>query len=216
LTLRDVPNTSEPLSIGVASAAPAGRCALTFDDGPDAIWTPRLLDVLLATGAVATFFVMADRASDAPHVIERMRAEGHDIEFHCLRHVRHSALSHAAVHRDTVRGLAILAELGVTARRWRPPWGDVTQATRAVAADHALEIVLWSVDSEDWDGARAAVLHERVLQRLSEHAVVLLHDGVGPGARRVDCRETIDLITPLLEAMNERRLRPMTLTELCA
>ena len=83
-----------------------GACALTFDDGPDPVWTPRVLACLGDGGARATFFVMAARAAAHPALVDRMRAEGHEIALHCVRHVRHTEIDEPALRRDTRRGCA--------------------------------------------------------------------------------------------------------------
>ncbi|HEY5318839.1 MAG TPA: polysaccharide deacetylase family protein, partial [Solirubrobacteraceae bacterium] len=67
---------------------PRNTCSLTFDDGPDPVWTPRILDSLGRAGARSTFFVMAEQARAHADLIERMQEEGHEVELHCVRHVR--------------------------------------------------------------------------------------------------------------------------------
>ena len=188
-------------------------CSLTFDDGPDPIWTPRVLDCLRREGARATFFVMAGAASTHAGLIERMHSEGHEVELHCVRHVRHTELEDRALREDTERGLSTLRGVGAAVHRWRPPWGAVTDVTRRVAGDHDLEIVCWSADTEDWRGDPAAVMHARVAESIGAGAVVLLHDGVGPGARRTGCCETVALIPRLVEALGARGLRAVPLSE---
>ena len=188
-------------------------CSLTFDDGPDEVWTARVLDRLASEGAPSTFFVMADRARRCAGLIDRMRAEGHEVAFHCVDHVRHSELEEQELRDDTLDGLRTLAQLGATIRRWRAPWGVVTEATRRIAAEHQLELVGWSADTQDWSGDGAALMHSRVAGGVRAGAVVLLHDGIGPGARRCDCRETVELIPRLVETMRGRGLRPAALPE---
>src|SRR5580704_16729141 len=100
-----------------------GSCALTFDDGPDPVWTPRVLASLGEHGARATFFVMAGRAAAYPSLIDRMGAEGHEIALHCVRHVRHTEIDERALQHDTRSGLRVLERLGVRTRHWRAPWG---------------------------------------------------------------------------------------------
>jgi peptidoglycan/xylan/chitin deacetylase (PgdA/CDA1 family) len=196
------------LAVGATST-----CSLTFDDGPDPVWTPRVLDCLRREGARATFFVIAGRASSQPGLIDRMRGEGHEVELHCVRHVRHSELEEAALREDTEQGLGALQALGASVRRWRPPWGVVTGATRRVAGDHELEVVCWSVDTEDWRGDSAARMHARVAHSIGAGSVVLLHDGVGPGARRSGCPQTVELIPLLIETLSARGLRAVPLSE---
>ena len=188
-------------------------CSLTFDDGPDEVWTARVLDRLASEGAPSTFFVMADRARRCAGLIDRMRAEGHEVAFHCVDHVRHSELEEQELRDDTLDGLRTLAQLGATIRRWRAPWGVVTEATRRIAAEHQLELVGWSADTQDYNGDGAALMHSRVAGGVRAGAVVLLHDGIGPGAQRCDCRETVELIPRLVETMRGRGLRPAALPE---
>jgi peptidoglycan-N-acetylglucosamine deacetylase len=74
----------------------------------------------------------------------------------------------------------------------------------------------WSADTHDWRGDVAADMHRRVGDLLRAGSVVLMHDGLGPGARRVACRETVELVPRLLETMRTRGLRPAPLSEAVA
>jgi peptidoglycan/xylan/chitin deacetylase (PgdA/CDA1 family) len=168
--------------------------ALTFDDGPDPAWTPHLLDVLGAAGARATFFPIAGRAVENPRLIARMREDGHAIGLHCDEHVRHSSRGIGWLRRDTGRALAALAGVGVRPRLWRTPWGDVTRWSERIAADHGLRIVGWTADTHDWRGDRAVNMFAAIRSQLADGAVVLAHDGIGPGARRSGIAETIEFV----------------------
>jgi peptidoglycan/xylan/chitin deacetylase (PgdA/CDA1 family) len=164
---------------------------MTFDDGPDPTWTPRLLDVLADGGAAATFFVIAGRAAACPELIDRARREGHTIQLHCDRHIRHSRSTPPSVARDTRRALETLTELGVSPTLWRTPWGVIEPWTRRIAHRHGLGLVRWDVDTHDWRGDRASEILAATRDQLRDGCVVLAHDGIGPGARRDDVAETI-------------------------
>jgi peptidoglycan-N-acetylglucosamine deacetylase len=164
---------------------------LTFDDGPDPVWTPRVLDVLGAAGARATFFLIAPRAIAHPGVVARMRAERHEIGLHCDEHVRHSTQTEAWLIADTERALDRLASLGIAPTRWRTPWGDTAPFTREVADARGLALTGWTVDTHDWRGDSAATMFAATRDGLIDEAIVLAHDGIGPGARRADARETV-------------------------
>jgi peptidoglycan/xylan/chitin deacetylase (PgdA/CDA1 family) len=190
--------------------------ALTYDDGPDPVWTGKVLAALGRHRAVATFFVDVTRARADPDRIETMLAEGHEVGFHCVRHVRHTELDAGEVAREAEVGLAALDRLGARPRAWRAPWGIETEATRSVAAEHALELWGWSFDSHDWRGDSAAEMLAALSAQggLEAGEVVLMHDGIGPGARREDCDETVRLTEALLESASVAGLRAATVSAL--
>ena len=169
----------------------AGSVELTFDDGPDPVWTPAVLAALSGSSLRATFFVIASRVSAHPQVVAAIRAGGHDIQLHCHEHVRHTEVDRATIEDDTQRALTTLADLGVHPRRWRTPWGDRAPWTEEIAAAHDLELCGWDVDTHDWRGDAAEAMLAAVGPTLHEGPVVLLHDGLGPGARRQGCEETV-------------------------
>jgi peptidoglycan/xylan/chitin deacetylase (PgdA/CDA1 family) len=185
--------------------------ALTFDDGPDPHWTARLLDRLAGHGAAVTFFPIAARAAEAPDLVARMLDEGHAVGLHCLEHVRHSERDELWLRRDTDRALGRLASVGVAPTLWRTPWGDRAPWTEAVAADHDLEIVGWTVDTHDWRGDRAVDMLSATRAALIPGAIVLAHDGIGPGARRDDLAQTLDYVDRVAELAAARGLALETL-----
>jgi peptidoglycan/xylan/chitin deacetylase (PgdA/CDA1 family) len=167
---------------------------LTFDDGPDALGTLSLLDLLAELRARATFFPIAPRAAEHPHLIARMLDDGHEVGLHCHEHVRHSERDLAWLADDTTRALETLRSLGAGPALWRTPWGVVAPWTADVAAEHDLRIVGWTVDTHDWRGDPAHKMFERTQPTLRDGAVVLAHDGIGPGARRDTTNETVEFV----------------------
>jgi peptidoglycan/xylan/chitin deacetylase (PgdA/CDA1 family) len=193
----------------------SGTVALTYDDGPDPIWTELLLDELRETGARATFFVMSPRAVLNRDLIAAMVADGHEIGFHCYRHVRHSEQSDGELERDLETGLHQLASVGVEPRAWRAPWGVETEATRRLAADRGLRLWGWNLDSHDWRRDSAAAMFGALEAQggLRGGDVVLMHDGLGPGALRSSCEETLGLTRRLLLAAAAAGLEPAPVSE---
>lgn len=186
-----------------------GRIALTFDDGPDPVWTPRVLDALGCAGARATFFVVAPLAARHPGPLRRAVAEGHEVALHCNRHARHDRMGAEEIRSDAREGLRTLSGLGHEVRSWRTPWGVVTRVTEEVAADLGLRLVGWTADSEDWRGDEADGMLARLTPRIEEGAVMLMHDGVGPGALRHGCGRTVELVGPLVSLAASRGLAPV-------
>lgn len=187
----------------------AGNIALTFDDGPDPVWTPLVLDALRSAGALATFFVVAPLAERHPELLRRVADEGHGVALHCSRHVRHDRMGAQEILSDATEGLRSLRGLGHDVEAWRTPWGVVTPDTEAAAGALGLRLVGWTADSEDWRGDPAPGMLGRLAPEVEAGAVVLMHDGVGPGALRDGCAHTVELVAPLVSMATARNLGPV-------
>jgi peptidoglycan/xylan/chitin deacetylase (PgdA/CDA1 family) len=165
---------------------PAGRhrVALTFDDGPDPVATPRLLRLLAAREIRATFFLIGERAARHPDVVRQIADAGHEIGNHTWRHRNAWLLPPTAAAREIVEGARILASiLGRSPRLYRPPWGIVNAAALATARRLGLVTVLWSVQHEGLRPRSPAAQLRHVADRLHDGAIVDLHDAPGlPGA----------------------------------
>lgn len=203
----------DPASHGTVAEPPRrpgtlrGAIALTFDDGPDPRWTPRILDALTLAAARATFFVIAPRALAERYVVERILSDGHRVELHCHDHVRHTDRTEYEVTRDVEHALVALDVLGVRPRLWRIPWGVRAPFTERVADRFGLHVVGWDADTHDWRGDDAATMVAAIAPKLTEGAIVLAHDGLGPGATRSGCAATVELIELLAREANTRDLR---------
>jgi peptidoglycan-N-acetylglucosamine deacetylase len=181
--------------------------ALTFDDGPDPQWTPRLLDLLRGLGARATFFPIAARAAAHPRIVKRIRDEGHAIGLHCDQHVRHSERDEAWLARDTDAALRRLARLGIRPAVWRTPWGDTAPWSTQIASDRDLRLVGWTADTHDWRGDSGPEMFEATRDALTDGAVVLAHDALGPGALRDSPEATLHYVSLVGAYARERELR---------
>jgi peptidoglycan/xylan/chitin deacetylase (PgdA/CDA1 family) len=182
------------------------KLSLTFDDGPDPEYTPRLLKLLSRAKAKATFFVIAPRAQGCRGAIERMLAEGHTVGLHCDEHVRHIEGNQDWVRADTATALRRLRGLGADPTLWRTPWGATADWTPAVAAEHGLRVVGWTVDTNDWRGHSGETMFAATSDLLTADAIVLAHDGIGPGALRSDARETLAYVEQVIEHARAREL----------
>ncbi|MFZ1155309.1 MAG: polysaccharide deacetylase family protein [Solirubrobacteraceae bacterium] len=180
--------------------------SLTFDDGPDARWTPRVLEELQRLRLHGTFFVVGERVQAMPAIARAVIEAGHELQLHCHRHVRHTELCEGEIERDTDTALAVLAQIGVRPTRWRTPWGVCTDATMCVADARGLELVHWSIDTHDWRGDPAVAMLARARPLLAGGGVVLMHDALGPGAVREGCENTVELLGGLVAAASEQQL----------
>jgi peptidoglycan-N-acetylglucosamine deacetylase len=193
--------TATGLAISEESAQ-ARRCALsfTFDDGPDETWTPRVLEQLARCEVTATFFVVAERVRAYRDVVRAVLAAGHEIQLHCDRHIRHTELTEAELQLDTEMALDALAAVDVRPLLWRAPWGICTDASVRVAAQVGVQLVRWSIDTHDWRGDRPQQMLADAHGQLADGGAVLMHDAIGPGARRAGCQNTIALLPELVAA----------------
>jgi peptidoglycan/xylan/chitin deacetylase (PgdA/CDA1 family) len=181
--------------------------ALTFDDGPDPEWTPRILERLRRLDAPATFFVLGARAAAHPRLLRRMRRDGHQIGLHGNLHLRHDEHAAEVISADTAEALSAIGGRRRT-RLWRTPHGIATPDTERVAEEHGLELIHWTADTQDWQGGQTAgEMLARVEPLLRPGAVVLMHDGVGPGSPRENAASTLALLDPLVEAVRAKGLQ---------
>lgn len=172
----------------VRTVSPADHTlALTFDDGPDPVWTPRILDVLRKHHVHATFFVVGSAAIDNPDLVRRILADGNEIGVHTLTH---ADLGSAPAWRQQleVQGdqQAIAGITGRAATLLRPPYSSENDAVRdgtwsamRAAADQGYLTVLTTKDSEDWQAPGVAAIERNLTPSGPHGEVLLMHDGGG-------------------------------------
>jgi peptidoglycan/xylan/chitin deacetylase (PgdA/CDA1 family) len=191
--------------------------ALTFDDGPDPIMTPRVLDELAAAGAHATFFVVGHKLAAEPALARRIAAEGHALGNHSWRHSRWQNFFTTRAHLAEIdRCEAAIAAVKQVPRQllYRPPVGLKSGELARAAWQRGATIIAWSLHARDTHGADAETIARRVLARVRAGDIVLLHDGHDlPGRSRPHCPEAVRLI---LQGLARRGLRCVTVPELLA
>lgn len=188
----------------------ADRVYLTFDDGPDPEWTPRVLDVLEQADAKTTFFAIGQQAQRAPDLMRRIHAAGHAVGNHTFSH-RHPWFMSQRTARAQVRdGANALSDvLGVAPRFYRPPHGR----QRACMSDEAQrcgeQVVLWDISAVDWGplGAHADGIAKR-LDAVKGGDVVLMHDGRNQHNRPDQLLQVLPLF---LRKLADRGLKPALL-----
>ncbi|MCC3375624.1 polysaccharide deacetylase family protein [Cohnella sp. REN36] len=182
--------------------------ALTFDDGPDPVYTPKLLDLLKQHGAKATFFVVGSHAEKHPEVIKRMHDEGHIIGIHNYVHRSNWIMRPKTVKRQVHRTSDIVKSItGERPKYYRPPWGIVNIFDFANKGN--LQIVLWTSMFGDWkQRVGADRLYRKMRRKLQPGQVLLLHDcGDTFGADHDAPANTIAALERLLNDGRELGLR---------
>jgi peptidoglycan/xylan/chitin deacetylase (PgdA/CDA1 family) len=171
---------------------PGPAIYLTFDDGPNPTWTPKVLEVLARYNARATFFVLGANVDAYPWIAANIAAAGHAIGNHSYTHANLGVLGWSSVDSELSSTQdAIRRATGRSTRCVRPPYGSVNGTVRGVASDLGLDIWLWDVDPRDWSRPGTWAIANNVLSNAAPNRVVLMHDGGGERSQTVAALETI-------------------------
>ena len=180
------------------AGAPPKTVALTFDDGPDPVWTPRILKALKDAGVPATFFMIGQNVADHPDIVRRVYADGHEIGSHSFTHPNMAHVGPERVRLElAATQRAFEATLGRSVALFRPPYNADSEPRSygeimpvAVAAQEGYVTAGETIDPNDWelqrrlpDGRRVRLTPDEivreVLARRENGQAVLLHDGGG-------------------------------------
>lgn len=170
--------------IGIRKKVKDGKgIALTFDDGPNPCYTPKLLDLLAEYGIRTVFFVVGKQAEQHPEILLRMHEEGHSIGIHHYEHISAWKLT-PMENREQIRRTAEVIErvTGQQPAFYRPPWGRFNMATPSISRPYTT--VTWTHILGDW---KIRTCEEALMERLralpADGSIVVLHDdGGNPGA----------------------------------
>jgi peptidoglycan/xylan/chitin deacetylase (PgdA/CDA1 family) len=181
--------------------------AMTFDDGPSATLTPKLLDVLAAHRIKATFFVIGENVAEHPEIVARAAREGHEIGNHSWSHPNLAKMSAENVRSQLQRtDDTIKSATGQRPTLMRPPYGAITAGEkRWIHDDFGYRIILWDVDPYDWKRPGPAVVRSRILKETQPGSIVLSHD-IHPG--------TIEAMPSTLDALEAKGFKFVTVSEL--
>lgn len=148
--------------------------ALTFDDGPDATFTPHILDTLDRHNARATFFVLGNHVAGNEQLLQRMYKTGHEIGNHSWSHPSFIKIPIEQVESEVANTQTAIMRAGVPAPHvFRPPYGDMNDIVRAHVP---LTIVRWNVDPEDWHPKKQHMILEHLTHHARAGSVIVLHD----------------------------------------
>jgi peptidoglycan/xylan/chitin deacetylase (PgdA/CDA1 family) len=183
--------------------------AMTFDDGPHATNTPKLLDLAAKKHIRLTFFVLGECVQQNPAVLQREVAEGHEIGNHSLSHPNLAKFSDEAVRSQLKRTQDIIVKTaGVTPKLMRPPYGELTKRQRIwVNHDFGYKVILWDVDPLDWKRPGPSVVARRIIAVARPGSIILSHDIHPP---------TIEAMPQVFDALLAKGFKFVTVSELLA
>jgi len=181
--------------------------AITFDDGPNPVQTPRLLKMLKERSIKSTFFCVGQCVAQSPEVAQQIVAEGHEIANHSWSHPLLSKMSEAAVKDQIDRTHNVIVQTtGVTPTLLRPPYGGFTTRQRTWAnAVWNYKIILWDVDSLDWKHRSPAKTESIIMAETKKGSIILCHD---------IHKTTVDAMPATLDALIAKGFKFVTVTEL--
>jgi peptidoglycan/xylan/chitin deacetylase (PgdA/CDA1 family) len=189
------------------------RAALTFDDGPGADATPRILENLRQLDVHATFFVLGAEVCRAPELTRRIVAEGHELGLHGFSHPPYDKLGPEQARDDLEQGLeAIHSTTGIRPQWFRPPFGRLSPSSHQLCLNMNLKIAYWSAWGLDWEGINSQAIYAEVIPDLASGAIVLLHDTALYG-RRSSAQPTADALRGITDHGRQLGLTWTTLSE---
>ncbi len=151
--------------------------AITFDDGPDPIYTPEILDILKEKNVIATFFLIGKHVEQYPELANRIVEEGHSIGNHTYSHKSIGPLTAMAVYEEIIKAQEVIEDItGVRPTLFRPPRGVYSSHVGKVLKDNRYTLVLWDISAVDWAEFPAKNVVSNVLNKVKPGSIILFHD----------------------------------------
>lgn len=149
----------------------------TFDDGPDPVWTPQVLEVLAKYNAHATFFELGSMQDQHPSLKDQVLAAGNSIGSHSISHAQLTKVSAAKRHHEIFDG--------PSSKCFRPPYGAENAKVKADIKAAGMTPVLWDVDTLDWQRPGKQAIVNSILAGVHSGSVILMHDAGGNRSQTV-------------------------------
>ncbi|EKN71055.1 putative polysaccharide deacetylase [Neobacillus bataviensis LMG 21833] len=185
--------------------------ALTFDDGPDPVYTPQILALLEKYGAHATFFQIGNRMELYPDVVEQVVEAGHELGNHSMTHPYENKVGFQQMRHEVVLADRIIQKYQPNhPKLFRPPGGYLDNSLLQEARELGYRVVLWSYHQElkDWSLPGALNIANHVISHARNGDIILLHDGGG------DRSQTLQALKIFLPALKEKGYNFVTVSEL--
>ncbi len=188
------------------------KVALTFDDGPDDVYTPKILDVLAKYKVRATFFLIGSAANKHQEIVRRIHSEGHEIGNHTYFHSNLSRMAPWQILLDLRKARKTLSDItGEDVLVVRPPYGALDPPAVKAIGDEGYNVLLWTVDSLDWWGLSKEEVMENVIPRVESGVIVLHHSAGGPDE---DLTGSVDALPEIIETLQAQGYTFLTASEI--
>ncbi|MHC5269261.1 polysaccharide deacetylase family protein [Enterococcus sp. LJL98] len=148
--------------------------ALTFDDGPMAKTTPKILEILQKKKVRATFFMLGQNAKEYPDLVKQIHEDGHELASHSYSHPQLTGLSDKEIENEVKNTDKVIFDAtGVLPKTFRPPYGAVNPTVAQVIGK---PIIQWNIDSLDWQSKSKNAVIQMIQQTSNAGGIVLMHD----------------------------------------
>ena len=175
------------------------KIALTFDDGPHPYYTAEILEILKEYNVKATFFFVGQNIENYPDAAEQVYLAGHEIGNHTYTHHRVRAMERGELVRELERCDDEIYRLyEYRTRLFRPPEGAFDDDVESIARNMDYWIILWSVDTRDWEGNTPIKIYQNVIDHVRSGDIILMHDYIG---RNSPTPDALRMIIPKLMEM---------------
>jgi peptidoglycan-N-acetylglucosamine deacetylase len=183
--------------------------AMTFDDGPHATLTPKLLDMLAARKLKATFFIIGQNAVEYPDIMKRIVREGHELANHSWSHPNLGKMGDEGVRAQMQKtDEAIAAAAGKRTTLFRPPYGSITPRQKQwIHEEFGYKTIIWDVDPFDWRRPGPGVIRDRIVTQTQPGSIILAHD---------IHQQTIDAMPDTFDQLTAKGFKFVTVSELLA
>lgn len=185
----------------------SNKIALTFDDGPDPLYTPEILDILKSYEIPATFFLVGSKIAIYPKLAEKILQYGHDIGNHTYSHSVLKDMDKSSMEYEIHQTEKVLKEqLGYKTKLFRPPKGIISFPMIRICMKNKLKVVMWSIDPKDFNAENSQSIVKKINPEIIKGGdIILLHDKI---------KYTQEALPILIEELHKKGLAFSTVSNL--
>ncbi|MBI1240082.1 polysaccharide deacetylase family protein [Umezakia ovalisporum] len=191
--------------------------ALTFDDGPDPVYTIAIAETLLNYEAKGTFFVLGKHSQKYPQIVQYLAKQGHEIANHTWNHNNLNSKFSDLIYWEIAETDNLIHELGYSSHVYfRPPFGRAGLFVTKVLRRMQKPMIFWDVDLQDWRGNSTAEMMNIFEHNFHNGSIILLHDsdGVARGGVYANRENTVEVVEEILSAYTPLGYEFVTISEL--
>ena len=187
--------------------------ALTFDDGPDEVFTPQVLDILKKYDVKATFFLIGEKVPYNKNIVKREKEEGHEIGNHTYTHINAAKTSKEKIENEVIKTQEVIKEvIGEYPTIFRPPYRALSRDLCEIVKSKDMNIILWSnIDVRDWSNPGVNNIVSTIENKVENGNIIILHDY---NTVRNNKSQTIQALEIVIPKLKEKGYKFVTISEL--